>query len=180
MIILCGPSACGKTEIAKYLSQAFSLKKVVTNTTREKRIGEVNHVDYNFITKEEFLKLKDQDLFVETTCYNNNFYGCLKSEIADDKVVILEPEGVKNFLKLNDHKLCVFYLEADEQIRIDRMRYRKDKEEDIAKRISNDRIAFNSENLPPFNYLINTEKITIEEGAKQIITLYQYHLDNLK
>ena len=60
------------------------------------------------------------------------------------------------------------------------MRYRKDKEEDIAKRISNDRIAFNSENLPPFNYLINTEKITIEEGAKQIITLYQYHLDNLK
>ena len=78
MIILCGPSACGKTEIAKYLSQAFSLKKVVTNTTREKRIGEVNHVDYNFITKEEFLKLKDQELLLYHLLFHflNNHKNC--------------------------------------------------------------------------------------------------------
>ena len=180
MIILCGPSACGKTEIAKFLNQHFSLKKVVTNTTREKRIGEIDHVDYNFISKEEFLQLKDQDLFVETTCYNNNFYGCLKSEIGDDKVVILEPEGVNNFLKLNDKKLCVFYLEANEQIRIDRMRYRKDKDEDIQKRITNDRISFASDKLPPINFIVNTDRITIEEGAKQIVTLYNHFLENVK
>jgi len=179
MIILCGPSACGKTEIAKFLSQHYGLKKVVTNTTREKRIGEVNHVDYNFISKEEFLDLKEKDLFVETACYNGNFYGCLKSEVDDDKVVILEPEGVKNFLKLNDDKICIFYLSCDEQIRIDRMRYRKDKEEDIIKRINNDRIAFNEDKLPPFNYIIETKNITIEEGAKEVITLYNHHLNNL-
>lgn len=180
MIILCGPSACGKTEIAKFLNQHFSIKKVVTNTTREKRIGEIDHVDYNFMSKEEFLKLKELDFFVETTCYNNNFYGCLKSEIGDDKVVILEPEGVNNFLKLNDNKLCVFFLEADEQIRIDRMRYRKDKEEDIKKRIENDRISFAKTKLPHIHFIINTDHITIEEGAKQIITLYNHHLKNAK
>ena len=49
--------------------------------------------------------MKEEDLFVETTSYNNNYYGCLKSEVGKDKLVILEPEGVKNFLKLN-HRLC--------------------------------------------------------------------------
>ncbi len=177
MIILCGPSACGKTEIAKHLSNTYGIKKVVTNTTREKRIQEVDHVDYNFITKDEFLRLKENDLFVETTLYNNNYYGCLKSEIGENKIVILEPDGVKNFLKLKDKKICVFYLNADEKIRIDRMRYRKDKEQDIIKRIDNDQHTFSKENLPFYHYQIDTSFITIEEASQKIIELYQAFLE---
>ena len=84
MIILCGPSACGKTEVGKFLSLHFNIKKAITNTTREKRIGEVDKVDYYFTSKEDFLKMKEEDLFVETTSYNNNYYGCLKSEVGKD------------------------------------------------------------------------------------------------
>lgn len=176
MIILCGPSACGKTEIAKQLSSKYHINKVVTNTTREMRVKEVNHVDYNFISKDEFLKLKEQGKFVETTLYNNNYYGCLKSEVSDNKVVILEPEGVTNFLKLNK-PIMVVYLFADEKIRIDRMRYRNDKEEDIKKRVDNDRITFSNDNIPFYHYLINTNNITIEEACKKIIDLYQNFLN---
>ena len=42
MIILYGPSACGKTEVAKLLASSYSIKKVITHTTRSKRINEVN------------------------------------------------------------------------------------------------------------------------------------------
>ena len=42
MIILIGPSASGKTEIAKYLISTFSFNKFVTTTTRTPRIGEIN------------------------------------------------------------------------------------------------------------------------------------------
>ena len=100
MIILCGPSASGKTEVAKLLASKYNIKKAITNTTRPIRINEVNHVDYHFTSKEEFLELASKDYFVETACYNNNYYGCAKNEVADNKAVILEPQGVINFLKL--------------------------------------------------------------------------------
>lgn len=179
MIILCGPSASGKTEVAKYLSQHYDMKKVVTNTTRPMRVGEVDKIDYNFVSVEEFLALKEKNLFVETTFYNNNYYGCLKSQIGDDKVVVLEPEGVKNFLKLNDEKICVFYLNCNEEVRIARMRSRLDKEEDIRKRINNDKTSFDTKNLPQYNFVINTNYISIEEASQIIVDKYQAYLKAL-
>ena len=56
MIILCGPSASGKTEVAKLLATKYNIQKAITNTTRPIRVNEVNHVDYHFTSKEEFLK----------------------------------------------------------------------------------------------------------------------------
>lgn len=173
MIILCGPSACGKTEVAKLLNEKYLIKKVVTTTTREKRVNEIDGVDYFFLTEEEFLRRKELNLFVETACYNNKYYGCLKSEVGDNKVVILEPIGVKNFLKLNQNNLCVFYLDALESIRVDRMRYRKDTIENIKKRINNDRISFSKGNLPPYSYKIDTSNKTIEEVTDEVFKLYQ-------
>ena len=179
MIILCGPSASGKTEVAKHLGKAYDLKKVVTNTTRPMRVGEVDKIDYNFVSVEEFLKLKAEDKFVETTFYNHNYYGCLKSQIGDDKIVVLEPEGVKNFLKLNDKKICVFYLNCNEEVRVARMRSRLDKEEDIRKRINNDLTSFDTKNLPQYNFVINTNYISIEEASEIIYNKYQEYLKTL-
>ncbi|MGN1295597.1 MAG: guanylate kinase, partial [Bacilli bacterium] len=89
MIILYGPSACGKTEVAKLLASSYSIKKVITHTTRPKRINEVHGVDYYFVSKDEFIALKEDGAFVETACYNSNFYGSSKKEIQDDKCCIL-------------------------------------------------------------------------------------------
>ena len=52
MIILIGPSASGKTEIAQILEKKYNLKKVITHTTREKRINEKDNIDYYFVNKE--------------------------------------------------------------------------------------------------------------------------------
>ena len=73
----------------------------VSATTRNPREGEKDGVDYFFISKTEFIKRKDEDSFVETTEYNGNFYGCSKSQIEDTKAVIVDPNGLKSFLKLN-------------------------------------------------------------------------------
>ena len=97
MIVITGASATGKTETARVLSTLFNIKKVVTHTTRPMRKGETDGVDYHFVSKEEFLKLKDEDYFVETTTYNNNYYGTSKKEISDDKVLIVETSGAKIF-----------------------------------------------------------------------------------
>ena len=54
MLILVGPSASGKTEAVRLLISDYGMKKLVTYTTREMRSGEINHVDYHFLSREDF------------------------------------------------------------------------------------------------------------------------------
>lgn len=79
MIILIGASASGKTTIAKYLTTNLGFKKFVTSTTRLPRKGEINSIDYNFLTIDTFNKKKENNEFIETTFYNENYYGTEKS-----------------------------------------------------------------------------------------------------
>ena len=59
MLILVGPSASGKTEIAKLLDVKYHLTKIVTHTTREKSINQNDDIDYHFVSKDTFLNLKN-------------------------------------------------------------------------------------------------------------------------
>ena len=81
MIILTGASASGKTETALGLARKYGLVKAITTTTREIRINEHDGVDYFFLTKEEFLSRAQKGFFVETTLYNDNYYGCGKDQV---------------------------------------------------------------------------------------------------
>ena len=84
MIVLIGASASGKTEVAKTLIAKKGFSKIVTYTTREIRPSEVNGVDYHFVTKEKFLELKNDNFFLETTTYNNNFYGTPRAYVEEN------------------------------------------------------------------------------------------------
>ena len=94
MIILTGASASGKTVTALNLQKRFGLIKAITTTTREMRTGDTNGVEYFFITKEEFLKRLKEGKFVEHSLYNDNFYGCGIDQVDDNKIVVLDPNGL--------------------------------------------------------------------------------------
>lgn len=179
MIILCGASASGKTEVAKLLSTKYGIKKVVTNTTRKMRPNEINGVDYHFTSKEEFLELKNTDYFVETTIYNDNYYGCSKKEVSDDKCVILEPEGVNNFLKLNNPHIVTFGLYASKKTRRERMMSRGDTTNNIISRLEQDEHRFSLEALSFSDFLINTDDKTIEEVTLLVLYLYKNKLEEI-
>lgn len=106
------------------------------------RIGEKDDVDYHFVSKEEFLKLKEKNYFIETTLYNGNYYGTSKSEVSDNKVLIVDPNGVKSILSLNDPRIIIFRLNADSTTRFNRMIIRGDSIENIEQRISKDKDVF--------------------------------------
>jgi uncharacterized membrane protein len=53
------------------------------------RPGEVDGVDYHFISEEEFLKRKNQNFFIETTLYNHHYYGTAFRDASFDKVLTL-------------------------------------------------------------------------------------------
>ena len=176
MIVLAGASASGKTEVAKVLAAKYGITKIVTTTTRDKRTGEVDGVDYFFVTKKKFERMIIEDKFVEYTLYNGQMYGSTKDQIANDKCVVIDPAGLRSYIALNNKNIVTFYLEADEETRHRRMILRGDDTEKIKSRIENDRIAFRPENIAKVDYIIDaSNNKSVEEVAKEIYNLYISH-----
>jgi len=173
MIILVGASASGKTVTALELQKKYGLKKAITTTTREMRVGERDGVEYFFISKEEFKKRLAENRFVESSLYNGNYYGCGIDQVADDKVVVLDPNGLHSFKKLANKNIVTFLLIADEKIRRERMVSRGDKKENIDQRISNDVVDFSLDKIGDVDFIIKTNNKSIEETADLIYQNYK-------
>lgn len=180
MIILIGPSASGKTEIAKALISNFGFNKFVTTTTRSPRINEIDHIDYHFVTKDYFLNSIKNNHFIEYVNYNDNYYGTSLTEIDDNKVLIIEPKGLKAFNNLKNERLISFYIDADKEIRKARMIERKDDINEIKKRLTNDDLYF-EKSKKEVNYVIlnNNNNTSINDIANQIYNLYINHLKKI-
>lgn len=173
MIILIGPSASGKTEIAKTLIKNFNYKKFVTTTTRSIRIGEINNVDYHFVSIDEFKNKIENDQFIEYTQYNGNYYGSTKDEISDDKIIILEPNGFLKFKNLSLKTMVSFFVECPKDVRKERMIERQDKEEDIKRRLNNDDFIFNDEIKKEADFIVTNDSSTsLNDLANKINKLY--------
>ena len=177
MLVLIGASASGKTEIAKLLTTAFGYKKIVTNTTREKRVNEINGVDYNFLSYDDFLDKKNRNYFIETVLYGGNYYGTAFKDAIDKSVLIVEPEGANNIIKHNIPNVYIVYLETEESTRKQRMISRGDSLVDITNRINTDKIHFNSKNISHIDYIINTSEKSTVELTKIINDKYQINLE---
>ena len=174
MIVLAGASASGKTEIAKLLAAKYGITKIVTTTTRPKRKGEVDGVDYFFVTPQQFEKMIREDKFVEYTLFNGNMYGSTKDQISKNKCVVIDPAGLRSYVGLKDDSIVTFYLEADEKTRRERMVSRGDEPDKIESRIAHDREAFKKENIVKVDYIIkNSSDDVLEDVCDQIYQIYQ-------
>ena len=180
MLILLGPSASGKTESAKIMINRYPISKVVTCTTRKKRLNEIDGFDYHFFTKKKFKELEKQEYFVETAKYNGNYYGTPKNELGDDKLIILEPQGLKSFLKIKPCNVVAIYLKTSEAIRIKRMKERNDLPENIKARIESDRIDFDLDNISGLDLIIDTSDISLTNLADLIYKKYLELLETKK
>ena len=100
VIVISGPSGSGKSTVINALCKADeTLQLSVSATTRKPRRGEVDGVNYHFLSEAEFEESIQQDRFLEWAKYGDNLYGTLKSEIAaardagKDSVLEIEVAG---------------------------------------------------------------------------------------
>ncbi|MGD9910199.1 MAG: hypothetical protein AB7U79_06310 [Candidatus Izemoplasmatales bacterium] len=173
MLILIGPSASGKTESAKIMINRYPISRVVTCTTRPKRINEIDGFDYYFLTEEQFTLKEKESFFAETASYNGFHYGTPLNEIADDKLIILEPQGFQSFLKLGLPSIVAIFLKTSEACRIERMRLRMDKQENIDSRILSDRTDFDLSKIEGLDLIVDTTDMKLSELADYIYNNYQ-------
>lgn len=178
MLVMIGASASGKTEIAKILIKKYGFSKLVTYTTREMRDGEVNGMDYHFISIEEFEKKKRKKEFLETAVYNDTCYGSPRKGADEKKVIIVEPKGANSIFKKNLPKTIFIYLETDQLIRRVRMLNRGDKLEDVEARFKKDKVHFKKSRFKHLDHIVNTSTHSLEELAEKIHTLYTIDIEN--
>jgi guanylate kinase len=179
MIILTGPSASGKTATCLYLQDHYGIKKVITHTTRPMRHGEVNDVDYHFVSKEEFQRMIDNDEFVEHVTFNGNSYGTSKKEVRIDKCMALEINGAMTYKSFNDPKIVLFYMHLDEATCKERMLARGDEPAKVEARIENDKNAFHltDDQIAKIDINVDTKKYNLEEVSAYI---YKKYMETLK
>lgn len=100
LIVLSGPSGAGKDTILHTLLQkSQDLRLSVSATTRNPREGEVDGRDYFFVTKEQFLSMRQNGEVLESAEYCGNYYGTPAKPIRDwmdagsDVVLEIEVQG---------------------------------------------------------------------------------------
>jgi guanylate kinase len=128
LLVLSAPSGGGKTTIAKMLLQGRDdLGYSVSATTRPRRPGERDGVDYHFLTRDEFERHRSQGDFLEWAAYGGELYGTLKSEIerifsqGRHAVLDVEIEGARQIRKNFPNSLFLFVLPPSAQALVQRL-----------------------------------------------------------
>lgn len=85
LIIITAPSGAGKTSITQYLLKKYPLLAFsVSAATRKPRAGEIDGVQYHFMSEAEFRSNIEANAFVEwEMVYEGNYYGTLQSELEN-------------------------------------------------------------------------------------------------
>jgi guanylate kinase len=141
MIVLLGKSASGKSYIENQLAKT-GYEKIVSWTTRPIRAGELNGVDYHYTTDEKFLELQASGFFSEYTKYNGWYYGIAEEDCLNNRVVVVEPFGFRQLLKIPHLHIKSFYIQVDERERAIRMIKRGDNLLEVFRRIFSDQGVF--------------------------------------
>jgi guanylate kinase len=128
LLVLSSPSGGGKTTIARNLLQARDdLGYSVSATTRPKRQGERDGVDYHFLSRDEFLRRVEAGEFLEWATYGGNLYGTLREEIerivgrGRTAVLDVEIEGARQLRASFPNSLHLFVLPPSAEVLVRRL-----------------------------------------------------------
>lgn len=118
LVVLAGPTAVGKGTVSTYIRENHpDVHLSVSATTRPPRPGEVDGVNYFFVTDAQFDALIDEDQMLETATVHNAFrYGTprapIDSALAEGKSVLLEIDlqGARSVRKVMPEAVLVFLL----------------------------------------------------------------------
>lgn len=170
-----GPSGSGKTSIMRKLMG----NEVVSYTTRGQREGEVDGVDYHFITKELYEEMDANGEFAETAEYNGNFYSATKEEVDSklangDAFFVCEFEGMKQIKELYEDCVTIF-LYADKNDCEKNMLDRGDSPEKVEARLS----LYESEmtNAIQYDYII--KNVRGERDTTEILVDYILNFESI-
>ena len=153
IIALIGQAGSGKdTILKKVLDSDFTLHKIINSTTREPREGEVEGVNYYFLTLDQYTDKLLNNEFVEAS-HKNWFYGTTYEALRSDciNIGVFNPDSINCMIDQKDIELKIFYINTSSKIRLLRYLNREENPDvdEIIRRYLSDKKDFYS---LPFDY----------------------------
>ncbi len=165
LIVVSGPSGCGKSTLDQMLlKMRKNIIMSISDTTRKPRNGEKNKVDYNFISKEEFLKNIDNNKYLEYANYADNYYGTPVKRVDDnlnkgiDVILEIDIEGARKVNELRKDAIFIFIMPPSMKVLKERLVARKtETKEQIVERFKTAYKEINE--VSKYNYVIVNDDI---------------------
>jgi guanylate kinase len=177
LIVISGPSGVGKDTVIKRLLELDpNLTYSVSYTTRPPRKGEVDGVNYHFVSRPEFERLIAAGAFLEYATYDANLYGTPIAQLDDvraagrDIVLKIDVQGAEQVRKRAPDALRIFLAppSMDELLRRRTERHTESPDDQGSRqRIANEEMALASHFD---NVVVNDD---VERAAREILAIIQ-------
>lgn len=178
MVVVSGPAGSGKGTVNAELVKMGDFVYSVSATTRAPRPGEVDGVNYHFITEEEFRSRLDEGGMLEYTQYCGNFYGTPKKEAEEvldsgrHLILEIEVDGAMQVKKRYPEAVLIMLLPPSYEVQEQRLRGRAtETEEKILARL--EQTKFEVRRLPDYDYVVYNCDGCALDCAREIRTIVE-------
>ena len=165
LIVISGPSGVGKDTVLQRMKELqLPFHFVVTTTSRPKREGETEGVDYFFVSPDEFLDMIDRDELLEHALVYDEYKGIPRQQVQEafasgrDVVMRIDVQGAETIRQLYPEALLIFLSTQTEKELITRLKARRtESEEKLQLRIDTAREELHKVELFDY-YVVNADR----------------------
>lgn len=187
LIVISGPSGVGKGTVLKEVVKdpELNIGYSISMTTREKRPGEENGVNYYFVTRDEFHKAVEDGELLEWTEFVGNCYGTPIKEVerlrneGKNALLEIEQDGCSQVRKKVPDTLSIFIIPPSMEELERRIRSRKTEPEEIVQqRLA--KAAKEMNNLKDYKYVVCNEDVKLAADIIRVIILRHMQFEKEK
>ena len=182
LLVISGPSGVGKGTIVKHLQDKYKEEKKklylsISCTTRNPREGEVDGVNYYFITEKEFKKRLNKSDFLEYNVYGTGkYYGTPKSTVLKylkkgyDVILEIDINGYKQIKENYPDSVGVFIMPPSTKELYNRLKNRNTETEEVIKvRLETAKKEIRGRKI--YDYIVVNENGKSKEACEEIYNI---------
>ena len=175
LYVISAPSGAGKTSLVKALVESSDgITVSISNTTRDKRPGEEDGINYNFTDVDTFKQMISDGAFLEHAQVFDNFYGTSQQQVekqlasGEDVILEIDWQGAEQVRQRMD-AVTIFILPPSEQeLRVRLSDRGQDSEEIVDRRMRDSKSEMS--HYAEFDYIVVNDDFSIAlEQIRSII-----------
>ncbi len=177
VVVISGLSGVGKDVVLKGMrEQGYIFHRVVTVTTRSPRPGEVEGVDYRFVSEDQYEAMMERGELLEHAVVYGRRYGVPEREIREpldrgrDAVLRIDVQGAKTIKEKMPQSVLIFLTASSmEELKRRLIGRGKDSPEEMERRMNRAREEMGY--LPKFDYVVVNRDGRLDDAVRQVMAI---------